>query len=181
MWMPPGSLWSESTRVRKAFYKSCGMDLETGFTQEIYKENVTGESRSLLSQLLIDPTKGIHRNMDICSRRRTLTPCRFPYRESQRTTYQWGYKQILGHQAGWVRCQMFSGVFQESQFCSSGDLRPAGRSVVCLAWRWGGVGGGKPPSYRKLSLGSPSHWEKGEAPAPVGLSGSPKVTSQSHF
>lgn len=119
--------------------------LERGFTIEIYKESVTGESRSLLSQLLIDPRKGIYRTMDICSRRKTLTPCCFPYRESEKTTYQWGYKQILGHQAGWVRCQMFSGLLQESQFCISGDLRPAGRSVVCLAWGWVGVGGGKSP------------------------------------
>lgn len=67
----------------------------------------------------------------LCSRQRTLSPCCSPYRESERTTHQWGYRQILGHQA-LNSAECFQDV-QESQYFSFGDLSLEGKPVVHLA------------------------------------------------
>lgn len=48
------------TVIRKHSTTSYGIDLETGLTEAIYKDNVSRKNRSLLSQPLIDPRKGIY-------------------------------------------------------------------------------------------------------------------------
>lgn len=63
---------------------------------------------------------------------------------------------------------------QESQFCSSGSLRPARRPVVYL------TKDGE-EAISPMSLGQSIPWENKEAPAVVGLSRLLKVTFQSYF
>lgn len=85
-----GSLWSESTRVRKAL---CNI-LWYGFRNRLYSRHLQRkcqqeEQKSVISAF-IDPRRSIYWNMDICSRRGPWD------RESERATYQWGHKQMWG-------------------------------------------------------------------------------------
>ena len=129
------SLWSESTRVRKELYNI----LWHGFRNRRYSRYLQRQCQQEEQESAIS---AFH-----WSKERHLLECGYVFQERApkigkvREQHISGDISRYGVPAGWVKCQMFL-VVRESQLCSSRDLRPAGRSIACLAWGWSGVGVG---------------------------------------